>query len=846
MDSSASTIDDGPVFEAFSLDDADLEVEVKLDAEATSFTEQNAYFFAAMCKLSYGDKDDVRSALENKGFWGSGAKAGDRFQWFEADDEVANASTFDAIHDTEAFVAANDEAIMAVFRGSKGGRDWLTNLSILPRDIPQEWKLETEDGDLHRGFDDGVNTVWNPGPGHPEGMLSVIKRFYNEEGKSRKLFIAGHSLGGALATIAAARLAFVDSHIHISAVYTIGSPRVFDTEVADIFDATVNHGTKMKDKCFRSRNNNDIVTRVPPLPYKHVGKEIYFDRFGTISTTNLMDRLLGRFSALLRFSFLDGINDHSGSEYLRLAKQALINSRVSLLEKTKSVVVDAVQKVIPVNQEEVKEQEQGIKAAEEAALQASIADEEFIPEDVPDHLVQEDEQGVRMEDEEMPKGGIVRQRIRDIEKKTDDAAETAGEEEVKASDRREAGDVAAETAAEAVELQAKEETEAKVAAEPVALQEAESLQAAARAGVEEGEECLEREMAVAERVGPRIAQPEPERQELETIAGEEEKNNEEVVIGNSAQQLETSASSTEQDEEEQDEHRKEKERVMKKKLVEERFRKGGASAAGSASAGSGGHLFTLVERFKSAFKAEAPAAGSAAAVSGGHLFTPPTCALALSSSPGKEEKKNEEVVIGNSAQQLETSASSTEQDEKEQDEHRKEQERVMKKKLVEERFREEEKGGFWKELKARKKVKHDRGGTAWSWEYRGRHQDGAQSDWITEDEARDSFSPLQLDVFHALWELYCPNEAPRPLGEPSRGEREVVSRELALEMFPPGTKVGRVFMDAEGRSKTFKATLYDYCDPYWRVEYSDGDWEELTKREVENGIGIVAQQSSSA
>lgn len=112
----------------------------------------------------------------------------------------------------------------------------------------------------------------------PSGMLNVIKRFYNEEGKNRKLFISGHSLGAALATIAAARLAFLDNHIHISAVYTIGSPRVFGTEVADIFDATVNHGTKMKDKYFRFRNNNDIVPRVPPLPYKHVGREIYFDR----------------------------------------------------------------------------------------------------------------------------------------------------------------------------------------------------------------------------------------------------------------------------------------------------------------------------------------------------------------------------------------------------------------------------------------------------------------------------------------------------------------------------------------------------------------------------------------
>lgn len=68
----------------------------------------------------------------------------------QADDEVANESTFDAIHDTEAFVAANDDVIIAVFRGSKGGRDWLTNLSVLPRDVPEEWKLETADGDLHR------------------------------------------------------------------------------------------------------------------------------------------------------------------------------------------------------------------------------------------------------------------------------------------------------------------------------------------------------------------------------------------------------------------------------------------------------------------------------------------------------------------------------------------------------------------------------------------------------------------------------------------------------------------------------------------------------------------------
>lgn len=70
-----------------------------------------------------------------------------------------------------------------------------------------------------QGFDDGVNTVWEC-----RGMYDAIKNLYSEKGKRRKLFIAGHSLGGALATIAGARLAFEDN-VDIAGIYTIGSPR---------------------------------------------------------------------------------------------------------------------------------------------------------------------------------------------------------------------------------------------------------------------------------------------------------------------------------------------------------------------------------------------------------------------------------------------------------------------------------------------------------------------------------------------------------------------------------------------------------------------------------------------
>ena len=45
----------------------------------------------------------------------------------------------------------------------------------------------------------------------------------------------------------------------------------------------------------------------------------------------------------------------------------------------------------------------------------------------------------------------------------------------------------------------------------------------------------------------------------------------------------------------------------------------------------------------------------------------------------------------------------------------------------------------------------------------------------------------------------------------------------------------REFVDMEGRTYRHRADVYDYKTPYYRVRHEDGDWEELTRTEVDRG-----------
>ena len=137
---------------------------------------------------------------------------------------------------TQAALVVGPGIAVLVFRGTSDLRDWLTNLRVAP--VP--W---SRGGRVHEGFARGLQHVFD----EVEAELT---------GLSLPTFVTGHSLGGALATLAASRHAF-------AAAYTFGAPRVGDGD----FWST------LRCPLHRVVNGRDLVPTLPPrrLGYVHGG-----------------------------------------------------------------------------------------------------------------------------------------------------------------------------------------------------------------------------------------------------------------------------------------------------------------------------------------------------------------------------------------------------------------------------------------------------------------------------------------------------------------------------------------------------------------------------------------------
>jgi hypothetical protein len=113
--------------------------------------------------------------------------------------------TFDK-NGTQAILLEHDTHIFLGFRGTE-----VTSIRDIKSDLKAVIKTCETGGKIHTGFDEAFSQV-----------DVEIQQFLNlDEFKEKPLFITGHSLGGALATIAAKKLTHKGG---IASCYTFGSP----------------------------------------------------------------------------------------------------------------------------------------------------------------------------------------------------------------------------------------------------------------------------------------------------------------------------------------------------------------------------------------------------------------------------------------------------------------------------------------------------------------------------------------------------------------------------------------------------------------------------------------------
>lgn len=140
------------------------------------------------------------------------------------------------------------KSIVVAYRGSQSIRNWFTNAQILLEPMPG-WCPGCA---VHVGFLDAFRE-------EQATVVDSVTRLVKEN-PGYKLVITGHSLGGAIATIAATELR--KHGLQVSLV-TYGSPRVGNEALAKFISAS---GAN-----FRVTHLNDPIPRLPPLTigYRH-------------------------------------------------------------------------------------------------------------------------------------------------------------------------------------------------------------------------------------------------------------------------------------------------------------------------------------------------------------------------------------------------------------------------------------------------------------------------------------------------------------------------------------------------------------------------------------------------
>ena len=198
---------------------------------------------------------------------------------------------------TQCYVASTNDWIVLAFRGTQVDDfwssvvDWAVDARFVPaHDGHGNW--------VHAGFLSAIREVWKDVAAH----VAQLQR-----DRARPLWITGHSLGAALATVAANLCSDEPGALGVKGLYTFGSPRVGDRGFCQ----------RIPCPAWRFRNSSDIVTHVPlGVVFRHAGELEFIDGSGAWhpNATLLQETLLEAAGAKLTAS-----DAHNLAGLLRLA-----------------------------------------------------------------------------------------------------------------------------------------------------------------------------------------------------------------------------------------------------------------------------------------------------------------------------------------------------------------------------------------------------------------------------------------------------------------------------------------------------------------------------------------------
>ena len=215
--------------------------EFRLQPDARGFSAVNAWWLADACFLVYGDAGFIERAFET-----SPLPALDfRLDWLGSGS------------DNRGMVLSNPDVVVVVFRGTR--LQMHTLLDVAEVVLINRNDLWTDSrflrvacragGQVHAGFDSAF-----------AGISDTLDAIVRNKKPGQRLWLTGHSLGGALATLAAAHL----GPASVQGVYTFGSPRVGNAAFA---------AELPRESHYRFVHRDDWVATVPPefIGYVHGG-----------------------------------------------------------------------------------------------------------------------------------------------------------------------------------------------------------------------------------------------------------------------------------------------------------------------------------------------------------------------------------------------------------------------------------------------------------------------------------------------------------------------------------------------------------------------------------------------